>query len=411
MEKLIEKFKRYVKIETASIDEEEIKQPSNPKEWDLLKLLDKELRELGIESTLSEKGYVYGLIKGNTIKEVPSLCFIAHIDTSPDASGENVNPRIWENYDCRDLYLNDINKEEKPIILKLEDNPYLKECKGKTIITSDGRTLLGADDKAGVAEIMCMAEYLVNNPSFEHGDIYIVFTPDEEIGRGTENFDFEKCKAKFGYTVDGGTLGELEYENFNAGSMICEFNGRTIHPGDAKNKMKNAIRIANEFDRMLPENMRPEYTENYEGFFHLHNISGTVEFCKSEYLIREHDKNLFEKKKELAKKVGDYINLKYGDNTVKVIIKDSYYNMSEIIKNNFHLITNAIEGMKKAGVCANVKPIRGGTDGARLSFMNLPCANLSTGGQNYHSRYEYAVLEDMEKMVEVILNIIGIYSK
>ena len=406
MEKLLDKFLRYVKVETTSNEDEEVVQPSSQKEWALGKMLYQELLDMGLkETTLSKNCYVYSKIGANTDKKLPALCFIAHIDTSPDASGKNVNPNIVRDYNLQDIVL------KEGMVLRLQDNPTLKNCEGKTIITTDGNTLLGADDKAGVCEIMCAVEYILEHREFEHGDIYIVFTPDEEIGRGTDNFDFELCKADFGYTVDGGTLGELEYENFNAASLICEFFGKTIHPGDAKNKMKNAIRIANEFDNMLPENMRPEYTEKYEGFFHLHELNGNVEYSKSEYLIREHDKALFESKKKLAKNICDFLNQKYGKDTVKVTIKDSYYNMAEIIKDNFHLIENAKKGMKKAGVKPNIVAIRGGTDGARLSYMNLPCANLSTGGQNYHSRYEYAVLEDMEKMVEVILNIITEYTK
>ena len=406
MEKLLDKFLRYVKVETTSNEDEEVIQPSSPNEWTLGQMLCKELKDMGLDNTvISDYCYVYSKIESNVDKKLPALCFIAHMDTSPDASGKNVKPQIIENYDLKDIVLNE------KTILKVEDNPTLKNCKGKTIITTDGNTLLGADDKAGVSEIMCAVEYILTHKDFKHGDIYIVFTPDEEIGRGTDNFDFNICRADYGYTIDGGTLGELEYENFNASSLICEFFGKTIHPGDAKNKMKNAIRLANEFDNMLPDNMRPEYTENYEGFFHLHDIKGNVEYAKSEYLIREHDKTLFETKKQLAQNIGGFLNKKYGEGSVKVSIKDSYYNMSEIIKKDFHLIENAKKSMEKVGIVPKIVPIRGGTDGARLSYMNLPCANLSTGGQNYHSRYEYAILDDMEKMVEVILNIITEYSK
>ncbi|MBQ7308464.1 MAG: peptidase T, partial [Clostridia bacterium] len=256
-----------------------------------------------------------------------------------------------------------------------------------------------------------MVEYIKAHNDFKHGDIYVVFTPDEEIGRGTDNFDFDLCKADFGYTVDGGSIGELEYENFNAASLTCEVFGKTIHPGDAKNKMKNAIRILNEFDKMLPENMRPEYTENYEGFYHLHTMTGSVEYAKADYLIREHDKKLFENKKQLATKVGEYLNEKYGKDTVKVTIKDSYFNMREIIEKHFHLIENAKLAMENLDIKPNIVPIRGGTDGARLSFNNLPCANLSTGGQNYHSRFEFAILEDMEKISSLLLEIIRIYTE
>ena len=403
MEKLIDKFIRYVKIETTSDESQEVKQPSSDKEFDLAKLLKKELEDMGLNVALSEYGYVYAKIDSN-IDGKPALCFIAHMDTSPDASGKNVNPKIWEDYQGDDLYLND------NMLLLFDDNPVLSKSIGKTIITTDGTTLLGADDKAGISEIMCMAEYVTQNKDFKHGDIYIVFTPDEEIGRGTDNFDFNLCRADYGYTVDGGSLGELEYENFNAASMTIEVHGKTIHPGDAKNKMKNAIRIFEEFDSMLPSEQKPEYTDGYEGFFHVHDASGSVDYYKADYLIREHDKTLFESKKQLANTVADFINKKYGENTVKVTIKDSYYNMGEIIKNNFHLILNAKKAMENTGVKPNVVPIRGGTDGARLSYMNLPCANLSTGGQNYHSVYEFAIKEDMEKMVEVILEIIRIYA-
>ncbi|ORX70379.1 peptidase T [Anaeromyces robustus] len=403
MEKVVDKFVRYVKIETTSIEEEEVKQPTNDKEWDLINLLADELKQMKLEVTVSKFGYVYTKIPSNTDKKVPKICFISHVDTSPELTGKNVNPQIWKNYDGKDINIGN------GYVLSVEDNPLLSSFKGKTLITTDGSTLLGSDDKAGVSEIMCMTEYLVNHPEVKHGDIMIAFTPDEEIGRGTDNFDVKFFGADYGYTVDGGTLGELEYENFNAASMIVEVFGKTIHPGEAKNKMKNALRIIGEFDNMLPENMRPEHTEGYEGFYHLLELSGTVEKAKASYLIREHDKELFNVKKELAKSVETYLNAKYGKDTVKVTIKDSYPNMAEVIKDHFHLIENAKKAMTNVGVTPVVKPIRGGTDGAKLSFENLPCPNICTGGQNFHSRYEYACLDDMEKVVEILIEIVKIY--
>lgn len=403
MEKLLDKFLRYVKVETTSIEEEEVKQPSNDKEWDLLRMLEKELKGLGVNTRLSEFGYLYAVIPSNSKKKIPSLAFIAHVDTSPDVSGANVKPQIVKDYNGEDIVLN------KDITISVTDNPILAKLKGKTLITTDGTTLLGADDKAGVSEIMCLVEYLVNT-DIEHGDICIAFTPDEEIGRGTDNFDIVNFGADFGYTIDGGSLGELEFENFNAASLMVEVFGKTIHPGDAKDKMVNAIRILNEYDNILPSQMKPEYTSGYEGFYHLHTMSGSVENAKAEYLIREHDKTLFENKKQLALDIGKLLNKKYGDGTVKVTIKDSYYNMAEIIKEHYHLIDNAVVAMERVGVTPIIKPIRGGTDGARLSFMNLPCANICTGGQNYHSKREFACLEDMEKVVKILIEIVKIYA-
>lgn len=383
---------------------DEDKQPSSDKQWGLINMLEDELNALGVENRVSNYGYVYAFLKSNIDRDCPKLCFIAHVDTSPDVSGKDVKPKVIENYDGEEIYLGKGN------YLSPIDYPLLSSFKGKTLITTSGDTLLGADDKAGVSEIMCLVEYLVNNPDVKHGDICIAFTPDEEVGRGSEHFDVEGFNADFGYTVDGGTLGEIEYENFNAASLTVEVNGTTIHPGSAKNKMVNAIRILNEFDRMLPEYMRPEYTEGYEGFYHLHTMTGSVDKATAHYLIREHNGNRFAGKKARINGIVDYLNNEYGCGTVVAEIKDSYYNMADVIKNHFHLVDNARLAMEKANVTPAVVPIRGGTDGARLSFMNLPCANLSTGGQNYHSVYEYACLEDMETMVEVLKNLVEIYA-
>lgn len=405
MTKLLDKFLRYVKIETTSLDKNSC-QPSSEKEWDLINLLKDELVNLGVKNVeVSKYGYIYAKIPSNINRKVPSICFIAHVDTADDVSGKNVKPLIHENYNGKDIKLNE------NLTLTVDENPALKNLIGQTIITSSGDTLLGADDKSGVAIIMSMVQYFMENPNIEHGDICIAFTPDEEIGRGTENFDVKNFGADYGYTIDGGSLGEIEYQNFNAASMVAEFFGKTIHPGDAKNRMINSINIFNEFHNNLPSLMRPEHTENFEGFFHLHSLQGSVDYTKAEYLIREHNKELFNDKKNLCKVIGDNINKKFNSNVCKITIKDSYYNMEEIIKQNFHLVTNAKKAMELANVEPIIKPIRGGTDGANLSFMNLPCANLCTGGYNFHSNLEFVPLESMEKILEIVINIIKIYSE
>ena len=406
MENLLDRFLRYVAIDTMS-DEESESQPSAQKEWDLLRLLHRELQDLGIEATLDEYGYVMASIPSNIEKEVPAIGFIAHVDTSPDASGENVKPQIIENYDGGDIAL----KGVPGLFLKPADFPEMLHYKGQTLITTDGTTLLGADDKAGVAEIMNAVQYIVEHPEFKHGPIKIGFTPDEEIGRGVVKFDVKRFGADFGYTMDGGEIGELEFENFNAASAKIHIQGRNVHPGYAKGKMRNAILIASELNSLLPVEQRPEYTEGYEGFFHIVAFNGTVENADIAYIIRDHDKAKFQSKKELISKVCDFINQKYGDGTVTLALKDQYYNMRGQVEPHFHVVEKAIKAIEMAGVKPKVQPIRGGTDGANLSFKGLPCPNIFAGGLNFHGKMEFVPLESIQKASEVILNIISLYAQ
>jgi len=407
MEKVTDKFLRYVKIDTKS-DDNSNTFPSTKKQFDLANLLVKELQEIGLtDASVDEKGYVMATLPSNIDKDIPTIGFIAHMDTSPDMSGENVKPKLVENYYGNDIVLN----EEKNIVLSPNDFPDLKDYIGKTLITTDGTTLLGADDKAGVAEIMTAVEYLVNNPSIKHGTIKVAFTPDEEVGQGADYFDVEKFGADYAYTIDGGAIGELEYENFNAAGAKITIQGRNVHPGSAKNKMINSMEIAMELDAMLPENQKPQYTENYEGFFHLIGIKGEVEETTIQYIIRDHNRNKFEQKKELIKKAVEFLNIKYGENTIVLELKDQYYNMKEKIEPVMHIVDIANRAMNEVGVTPKVKPIRGGTDGARLSYMGLPCPNIFTGGHNFHGKYEYICVESMEKAVEVILKIAELYAQ
>lgn len=407
MEKVIDKFLRYVAVETTSDPESETF-PSAEREFDLLKLLVKELKDMGIEAGIDEHGYVMASIPSNiTDKNVPAIGFIAHVDTAPDASGKDIKPQIVENYDGNDIILN----KEKGISLNVADFPELKGYKGDTIITTDGTTLLGADDKAGVAEIMCMAEYIVNNPNFKHGPIKIGFTPDEEIGRGVDFFDVEKFGAKYAYTFDGGQIGELEYENFNAAAAKVHIQGCNIHPGYAKDKMRNASLIGMEFNSLLPVNERPEYTQDYEGFFLMTQFKGVVEEADIQYIIRDHCQEKFEQKKALVQSCADFINKKYGEGTVTVELKDQYYNMRKEVEPHYFIVEKAIKAMEMAGIKPKVQPIRGGTDGARLSFMGLPCPNIFAGGHNFHGKLEYVPVQSMEKAVEVALNIVTLFAK
>lgn len=407
MKKVVDRFLNYVAIDTKSeYDSPDF--PSSKKQFELANLLVKELNELGLKDvSVDENCYVMATLPSNTEENVPAIGFIAHMDTSPDMSGENVKPKIVENYDGRDIILN----KENNIVLSPKDFPELKNYIGQTLITTDGTTLLGADDKAGIAEIMTAVEYLVNNPQIKHGDIKIAFTPDEEVGRGADYFNVEKFNADFAYTVDGGGLGELEYENFNAAGVKLVIKGRNVHPGSSKNKMINSIEIAMELNSMLPENQKPKYTEGYEGFFLLSSLSGEVEETKASYIIRDHFKDKFEEKKALMQKVVDFLNHKYGEGTVHVEIKDQYYNMKEKIEPVMHIVDTAKRAMEDLGITPLITPVRGGTDGARLSYMGLPCPNLFTGGHNYHGRYEFICTESMEKAVEVILKIVELYSK
>lgn len=403
MSKVVEKFMNYVKIDTQS-DERSTAFPTTEKQHDLARVLVKELEEMGAEEITYDKEhcYVYASIPAAEGRENDSvLGFIAHMDTSPAVTDENVKPRIIEDYDGNDILLND----KENIIMRVADFPELSEYVGKSLIVTDGTTLLGADDKAGVAEIMAMAEYLLDHREIPHGKIRIGFTPDEEVGAGADYFDVELFGADFAYTVDGGKLGELEYENFNAAGAKVSFNGRSVHPGDAKNKMVNALLLAMEFQNMLPVFENPMYTEKYEGFYHLDALEGTVEKALSEYIIRDHSREKFEEKKKTFLGIGKYMNEKYGEGTVVIDLKDSYYNMREIIEQNMHLVRDAKAAMEAVGVKPSVIPIRGGTDGARLSFMGLPCPNLCTGGHNFHGRFEYICIESMEKIVDILVKL------
>ena len=405
MEKLLNRFLRYVSVDTQSNEESET-QPSAAKEWNLLKMLEAELKDLGVEVTLDEYGYVMASIPSNLDKEVPAVGFIAHVDTAPDASGANVKPQIIENYDGKAIDL----KGVPGLQLKPEEFPEMLHFVGQTLSTTDGTTLLGADDKAGVAEIMTAVQYLVEHPEVKHGKICIGFTPDEEIGRGVVKFDVPRFGADYAYTMDGGEIGELEFENFNAASAKIHIQGRNVHPGSAKGKMKNAILIGQELGSLLPVEQRPEYTEGYEGFFHLISFKGTVEEADFAYIIRDHDRAKFEAKKVLIQQVTDFINTKYGEGTATLVLKDQYYNMREQVEPHYFIIEKAIKAMEMAGVKPKIQPIRGGTDGANLSFKGLPCPNIFAGGLNFHGKMEFVPLESMEKASQVILNIISLFA-
>ena len=368
----------------------------------LLRLLTKELNDLGVEATLDEYGYVMGRIPSNVEKDVPAVGFIAHVDTAPDASGENVKAQIIKDYDGSDIPL----KGVPGLALKTSEFPELLAHKGETIITTDGTTLLGADDKAGVAEIMDAVQYIMAHPEFKHGPIRIGFTPDEEIGRGVVKFDVAKFDATYAYTMDGGEVGELEFENFNAASAKIHIQGCNVHPGYAKGKMRNAILIAQELNSLLPADQRPEHTQDYEGFFHLISIKGSVEEADIAYIIRDHSRELFEKKKAVMQECVDFINSRYGAGTATAVIKDQYYNMREQVEPHYQIIEIAMKAIADAGVTPKVQPIRGGTDGANLSFRGLPCPNIFAGGLNFHGKFEWVPLESMEKASQVILNIL-----
>jgi len=407
MNAVVERFLKYVKYDTKSDGESGIT-PSSEGQRVFAKELVKELEKMGMQNvTMDNNGYVMAELPSNLEKQVPVIGFIAHMDTSPDMSGKGVNPQIIENYDGNDILLN----EAENIVMKVEDFPEVKNYIGKNIITTDGTTLLGADDKAGIAEIITAMEYLINNSEIKHGTIKIGFTPDEEIGQGADHFNVKDFGAKFAYTIDGGPIGELEYENFNAAGAKITVNGRNVHPGYATGKLINSMLIASEFVSMLPKDETPECTKDYEGFYHLISFKGEVEETKLQYIIRDFDKNQFEKRKLLVSKLVEDLNKKYGEGTVLLEIKDQYYNMKEKIEPVKHLIDNAFEAMKQVGVVPKITPIRGGTDGARLSFMGLPTPNIFTGGHNFHGKYEFIPIFAMEEAVEVILKIVEIYSK
>ena len=401
MSEVLDRFLRYVSYDTQSKEEEEAI-PSTSSQLALAKLLRDELTQMGAAQVrMDEHGYVYAKILSNTSRSVPALGFIAHMDTSPALSGRDVKPQLVKNYDGGDICLN----QEHGIVLSPADFPELLEYKGQTLVTTDGTTLLGADDKAGAAEIMSMAAWLLAHPEEEHGDICIAFTPDEEVGRGADLFDVDGFGAAGAYTVDGGALGELEYENFNAASARLTIQGSSIHPGSAKGRMKNAILIGMEFQSLLPAFENPMYTEGYEGFYHLDHMEGNVEQAVLEYIIRDHDREKFEKKKVFFQQAADFLNQKYGENTVQPVIRDSYYNMREVIEPHFYLVERAKAAMEELGITPRIAPIRGGTDGARLSYMGLPCPNLCAGGHNAHGKYEYVSVESMERIVELLVRL------
>ncbi len=405
MEEIKDRFLRYVAVDTQSCEESE-SQPSAKKELNLLGMLRDELKALGVKAELDEWGYVMATIPSNIGHKVPAIGFIAHVDTSPDAPGADIRPQIIESYDGSDIPL----KGVPGMSLKTKDFPELLAHKGETLITTDGTTLLGADDKAGVAEIMDAVQYIMEHPEFKHGEIKIGFTPDEEIGRGVVKFDVEKFGADYAYTMDGGEVGELEFENFNAASAQVHIQGRNVHPGYAKGKMLNSILIAGEFNALLPVDQRPEYTQDYEGFFHIIACKGSVEETSLTYIIRDHDRAKFERKKEVMAECADFINRRYGEGTVELKVKDQYYNMREQVEPHYHVVEKAVKAMEMAGIKPRIQPIRGGTDGANLSFRGLPCPNIFAGGLNFHGRYEWVSLESMKKASQVILNIIGLYA-
>ncbi|WP_446898674.1 peptidase T [Clostridium sp. LBM24168] len=407
MEKVADKFLRYVKFDTRSSEESD-SVPTTEKQLKLGKQLSEELRGMGVENvSLDGNGYVMGTLRGNVDGKAPTVGFISHMDTSPEISGNNVKPKIIEDYDGKDIILDDNGN----IVLKIEDFPEIVKYKGKTLITTDGNTLLGADDKAGVAEIMTAVEYIINHPEMKHGDIKIAFTPDEEVGKGPDHFDVEKFNAKFAYTIDGGELGELEFENFNAASAKVKIKGRNVHPGSAKNKMINSILIASEFMEMFPKEETPATTEGYDGFYHIVSINGEVEETDLSYIIRDFDRNNFERRKKFIEKCASVISNKYGRNIIEIDIKDQYSNMKEKIEPVKYIVDIAAQAMREANIEPKISPIRGGTDGARLSFVGLPTPNIFTGGHNFHGRYEYIPVFAMEKAVEVIVNIIKLVPR
>lgn len=405
MENILDRFLRYVAVDTQSSEESET-QPSTAKQLDLLKMLCSELKDMGVEAGLDEFGYVMGRIPSNTDKEIPSVGFISHVDTSPDASGADIKPQIIKNYDGSAIAL----KGVPGLFLDPVEFPEILAHKGETIVTTDGTTLLGADDKAGVAEIMNAVQYICEHPEFKHGEIRIGFTPDEEIGRGVVKFDVAKFGADYAYTMDGGEVGELEFENFNAAAATVHIQGRNVHPGYAKGKMKNAIRIGMELNSLLPSDQKPELTEGYEGFFHIIGFNGTVEEATFSYIIRDHSMEKYEEKKAVMQQCVDEINRRYGEGTATVEIKHQYYNMRKQVEPHYHIVEKAVKAMEMEGIKPRIQPIRGGTDGANLSFMGLPCPNIFAGGLNFHGKMEWVPVESMEKASSVILNIIRLFA-
>lgn len=396
---VVDRFIRYAKIFTESDPASETF-PSTSRQLDLARLLVEELNQIGLtDVTLDENGYVMATLPAN-VENAPTIGFIAHMDTNPDMTGENVNPQLVQ-YQGGDIVLN----TEKNIILSPRDFPILNKYIGQTLITTDGNTLLGADDKAGIAEIMAAVEYLAQHPEIPHATIRVGFTPDEEIGRGADRFDVQKFNADFAYTMDGGEIGELQYENFNAANAKISIQGRNVHPGTAKNQMINALQVAINLHQMLPPHLRPEHTDHYEGFFHLTSIQGNVDFAEMRYIIREHDRQKFEEMKALLLRAVEFQNQFFESERIKIDLRDSYYNMKEKITPVMHIIELAKQAMLDVGVTPIIRPVRGGTDGARLSYMGLPCPNIFNGGHNYHGRYEFIPVESMEKAVQVIVRI------
>lgn len=403
-DELIERFKRYVKIDTQSNDESDTT-PSTPGQLELANMLVDELRQIGMSDvTIDDNGYVMATLPANTEKEIPTIGFLAHVDTATDFTGKNVNPQVIENYDGNDILLND------NVTLSAENFPELPGYEGDTLITTDGTTLLGADDKAGITEIITAMAYLINHPEIKHGTIRVAFTPDEEIGKGPHKFDVDRFQASYAYTVDGGPLGELQYESFNAAGAKVTFKGNSVHPGTAKNKMVNAGRMAAEFICMFPENETPEHTEKYEGFFHLISVNGDVETTQTTYIIRDFDKDNFTKRKELVEANVKKMTEKYGEGCVELQMKDQYYNMGEKIKPVKEIVDTAYQAMENLDIKPIVQPIRGGTDGSQLSYMGLPTPNLFAGGENFHGKFEYVSVETMEKATDVIIEICRLFE-
>ena len=406
-DELIKRFTSYVKVDTQSNEDSETC-PSTEGQWTLLRMLVEELKEIGMEEvTIDGNGYVMATLPANTDKDVPTIGFLAHVDTATDFTGKNVNPQIHENYDGGDITLN----EALNVILSPKDFPNLKNYKGHTLITTDGTTLLGADNKAGVTEIMTAMHYLIQHPEIKHGKVRVAFTPDEEIGRGPHKFDVAAFNAKFAYTVDGGPLGELEYESFNAAAAKITIKGNNIHPGSAKDKMVNSMKIGMELHSQLPEQEAPEHTENYEGFYHLISFNGDVEQTKLYYIIRDHDRENFNKRKATIENIVNDLRKKYGADNIQLELKDQYYNMREKIEPVKEIVEIAQQAMENLDIKPIIQPIRGGTDGSQLSFMGLPTPNIFTGGENFHGKYEFASVENMIKATQTIVEIIKLFEQ
>ena len=404
---LTERFLKYVSFNTTS-DENTKMTPSTPGQMIFAQYLVEELKSIGLQEVeLDNNGYIMATLPANTDKDIPTIGFISHMDTSPDMSGKNVKARIVENYDGNDILLN----EEKVIVLETEKYPEILQYKGQDIIVTDGTTLLGADDKAGIAEIVSAMEYLIAHPEIKHGKIRVGFTPDEEIGQGADHFDVPKFGAEWAYTLDGGEIGELEFENFNAAAAKITFKGLNVHPGYAKHKMLNSMRVAHQFVSMLPRHETPEHTEKYEGFYHLVGMEGTVEQSSLSYIIRDHDRDRFERRKKEVQHITNKINAEFGEGTATLELRDQYYNMREKVEPVMHIVDLAFEAMESVGVKPNVKPIRGGTDGSRLSYEGLPCPNIFAGGHNFHGRFEYVPVQSMEKAMMVVVKIAELLAK